>query len=164
MTEKMVTIHMFIRKIKRLFADANYRAVVLDAHGLHYLSDEDFLKRKFHLIMGRELDLKNPKTFNEKLQWLKLHDHNPEYTIMVDKYAVKELVANRIGKEYIIPTLGVWEHFDDIDFEALPKQFVLKCTHDSGGLVIVKDKSVLDVVSAKKKLQFVHLSKGILQF
>lgn len=90
-------------------------------------------------------------TFNEKLQWLKLHDRQPEYTTMVDKYEVKKYVAKMIGEQYIIPTLGVWDHFDDIDFDKLPNQFVLKCTHDLGGLVIVQDKSKLDIVAAKKR-------------
>ena len=101
---------------------------------------------------GLKMDLDNPKTFNEKLQWLKLHDRKPEYTRMVDKYEAKLYVAEKIGEEYIIPTLGVWERFDDIDFDSLPDQFVLKCTHDSGGLVICKDKSKLDLKGAKKKI------------
>lgn len=94
----------------------------------------------------------DPITFNEKLQWLKLYDHKPVYTTMVDKYEAKQYVADRIGKEYIIPTLGVWDRFDEIDFSKLPDQFVLKCTHDSGGLVICKDKSQLDLDSARKKI------------
>ncbi len=112
-----------------------------------------YLKMKYRLTMGKKLDLKNPKTFNEKLQCLKLYDRKPEYTIMVDKYAVKKYVADKIGEEYIIPTLGVWDKFEDIDFEKLPNQFVLKCTHDSGGLVICKDKSKLDIAVAKKKIE-----------
>ena len=98
-------------------------------------------------------NLKNPVTYNEKLQWLKLHDRKPIYTQMVDKYAVKAFVSARIGEEYIIPTLGVWDRFDDIDFDALPKQFVLKCTHDSGGLAICKDKAAFDIQAARKKLE-----------
>jgi len=103
--------------------------------------------------MGKELEVDNPTTFNEKLQWLKLYDRNPIYTTMVDKYEVKEYVANIIGKEHIIPTLGVWNHFDEIDFSKLPEQFVLKCTHDSGGLVIVKDKAKLNKKEAKRKIE-----------
>lgn len=98
-------------------------------------------------------NLKNPKTFNEKLQWLKLYNRNPEYTRMVDKYEVKRYVAEHIGKEYTIQTYGVWNHFDEIDFDVLPNQFVLKCTHDSGGLVICRDKEKLDMVAVKKKLE-----------
>lgn len=92
-------------------------------------------------------------TYNEKLNWLKLHDHNPLYTTLVDKYEAKKYIARIIGNEYIIPTLGVWNSFDDIDFDRLPNQFVLKCTHDSEGLVIVKDKSKLDKKAAKEKIE-----------
>ena len=98
-------------------------------------------------------NLKKPNTYNEKLNWLKLHDHNPLYTTLVDKYEAKEYVAQIIGNEYIIPTLGVWDSFDDIDFDKLPNQFVLKCTHDSEGLVIVKDKNKLDKKAAKEKIE-----------
>lgn len=117
-----------------------------------WLDDETYLKTVFKIKIGKKLNLNQPRTFNEKLQWLKLHDHRPEYTMMVDKYAVKKYVAKRIGKQYIIPTLGVWDKFDDIDFDQLPDQFVLKCTHDSGGLVICRDKSKFDVRAARKKI------------
>ena len=103
--------------------------------------------------MGQWPDLDDPQTFNEKLQWLKLHDRRPEYTMMVDKFEVKEYVSNIIGKEHIIPTIGVWDSFDDIDFQQLPDKFVLKCTHDSGGLAICKDKESFDKVAAKKKIE-----------
>ena len=89
-----------------------------------------------------------PKTYNEKLNWLKLHDKNPIYTRIVDKFEAKEYVKDIIGDQYIIPTLGVWDNFDDIDFDELPQQFVLKCTHDSEGLVIVKDKDKLVKIRA----------------
>ena len=117
------------------------------------MSDEKFLKLRYRLTTKSKLNLDNPQTFNEKLQWLKLYDRKPIYTTMVDKYAVKKYVADIIGDEYIIPTFGVWDKFDDIDFDKLPNQFVLKCTHDSGGLVIVKDKSKLDKKSAKKIIE-----------
>lgn len=120
---------------------------------LNLLSDEAYLKFAFRAKVGKKLDLKDPKTYNEKLQWLKLYNRKPEYTQMVDKYGVKEYVANAIGEEYIIPTLGVWDSFDEIDFDKLPDQFVLKCTHDSGGLVICRDKSKLDKIAAKKKIE-----------
>lgn len=118
-----------------------------------FIPDEPYLKIVYRLRLGKKLNLDNPQTFNEKLQWLKLHDRNPIYTIMVDKYEAKKYVANIIGEEYIIPTLGVWNHFDEIDFDKLPNQFVLKCTHDSGGLVIVRDKKTLDKKAAKKKIE-----------
>lgn len=126
----------------------------LAAKGLfNWLPDKPYLKLRFRASMGKKLNLKNPQTFNEKLQWLKLNDRKPEYTMMVDKYESKKYVANIIGEEYIIPTLGVWDKFDDIDFDKLPDKFVLKCTHDSGGLVICKDKSNFDKRAAKLKIE-----------
>ena len=116
------------------------------------IPDRAYLSLKYRANFEKKLNLKNPQTFNEKLQWLKLYDRNPEYTRMVDKYEAKKYVAERIGEEYIIPTLGVWDKVEDIDFDSLPNQFVLKCTHDSGGLVICRDKSQLNVDEAKKKL------------
>jgi len=103
--------------------------------------------------MSYPLNLDNPTTYNEKLQWMKLYDRRPEYTTMVDKYAVKKYVADIIGEEYIIPTLGVWDKPEDIEWDNLPDQFVLKCTHDSGGLVICHKKSDLDIESATRKLK-----------
>ena len=125
---------------------------VMNKNYLSFIPDETFLKMKYKLMMGKKLDLENPKTFNEKLQWLKLHDRNLEYTKMVDKYEAKEYVANIIGKEYIIPTLGVWDKFDDIDFDALPNEFVLKPTHTSGNVFICKDKSKIDYKKLKKQV------------
>lgn len=125
---------------------------LMNKNYLSFIPDETFLKMKYKLMMGTKLDLENPKTFNEKLQWLKLHDRNPEYTKMVDKYEAKEYVANTIGKEYIIPTLGVWDKFDDIDFDALPNEFVLKPTHTSGNVFICKDKSKIDYKKLKKQV------------
>ena len=116
------------------------------------LPDRAAVKLIYKNVFGEALDLKDPKTFNEKLQWLKLYNRKPEYTTMVDKHAVKAYVAEKIGEEYIIPTLGVWERFEDIDFDSLPDQFVLKCTHGSGDVIICKDKSKLDMAAAKKKL------------
>ena len=116
------------------------------------IPDSIFLKLKFKKKMGYSFDLKNPQTFNEKLQWLKLYNRNPLYSTLVDKCAVKPYIAKLIGDQHIIATLGVWNSFDDIDFEKLPNQFVLKCTHDSGSYVICKDKSKLNVAEARKKL------------
>ncbi len=114
---------------------------------------EKMVKKMFKKHMGYELDLNNPKTFNEKLQWLKLYNHEEIYTIMVDKYAAKKYVADRIGEKYIIPTLGIWNNFDEIDFQTLPNKFVLKCTHDCGSIVIVKNKNNFDVEAARDKLE-----------
>jgi len=121
----------------------------------HLFGDEIYLKVRFRLLMGKKLDLKNPQTFSEKLQWLKLYDRRPEYTKMVDKYAVKEYVAGIIGEEYIIPTLGVWDKPEDIEWDKLPNQFVLKTTHGGGslGVVICKDKTTFDHENAIKRLK-----------
>ena len=119
---------------------------------LNWMPDAILLKVLFRLRVGYRLDLKNPKKFNEKIQWLKLFNRNPLYTTLVDKYAVKQCIADKIGEQYIIPTLGVWNKFDEIDFDKLPNQFVLKCTHDSGSYIICKDKTKFDVDSARKKL------------
>ena len=121
------------------------------------LSDRTLIKLKWKLCMDYPLNLDNPKTFNEKLQWLKLHDRKPIYTTMVDKFEAKKYVADIIGEEYIIPTIAVYDRVEDIDFDKLPDQFVMKCTHDSGGLVICKDKSKLDKDGALKTLNhFLH--------
>ena len=116
------------------------------------LPDKMYIELKYFLKFREFPNLKSPATFNEKLQWLKLHDRKPEYNTMVDKYEAKKYVADKIGNEHIIPTLGVWERFEDIDFDVLPNQFVLKCTHDSGGLVICRNKSKLDKVTAEEKI------------
>ena len=112
-----------------------------------------WISYRFKKKLGYPMDWKNPKTFNQKLQWLKVYDRKPIYTTMVDKYEVKKYVADIIGEEYIIPTLGVWDKFEDIDFDSLPNQFVLKATHDSGGLVIVRDKSTFDIEKARKQFK-----------
>lgn len=119
----------------------------------NYIPDKMAVKIKYRNHFLKKLDLKNPVTFNEKLQWLKLYNRRPEYTTMVDKLAVKKYVADQIGEEYIVPTIGVWDSFDEIDFEKLPNQFVLKCTHGSGDTVICKDKSLFDMAAAKRTLE-----------
>ena len=117
------------------------------------IPDALFIKLKFRATMGYWPDLKKPKTFSEKLQWLKLYGRKPEYTTMVDKAEAKKWVAERIGEEYIIPTIGVWDSVEEVDWDILPNQFVMKCTHDSGGIVICKDKKSLDIDDAKKTLK-----------
>lgn len=118
-----------------------------------WMSDVTYLKLKFRGRLGYKLNLKNPKTYNEKIQWLKINNRKPIYNIMVDKYEAKKYVSKLIGEKYIIPTLGVWDNFDDIDFEQLPNQFVLKTTHDSGGYVICKDKLQLNISQCRDKLE-----------
>lgn len=136
----------------------NYRELqyVLTIKYPKFFSDKQFIKIVFRHWMGTELNLNRPKTFSEKLQWLKLHDRNPEYTRMVDKYEAKKYVAGIIGEEYIIPTLDVYNNTNEIDFDTLPDKFVLKCTHDSGSIAICKDKKTF-----KKNEAFAMLEKGL---
>lgn len=112
----------------------------------HYLPDKMHLKILFRLEMGKRLNLRNPRTFCEKLQWLKLYNRKPEYTKMVDKLLAKEYVASKIGSEHIIPVLAIWDNTEDINFDILPNKFVLKTTHGggSGGVYICKNKKTLD--------------------
>ena len=141
-----------------LYYIRNYRELQF-ALAIRYprlFSDKQFLKIVFRQLIGSELNLDQPKTFNEKLQWLKLYDHNPEYTRMVDKYEAKKYVADIIGDEYIIPTLAVYNNTSEIDLDALPDKFVLKCTHDSGSVAICKDKKIF-----KKDEAFAMLEKGL---
>lgn len=119
------------------------------------MSDKCFMKTFYMYTFGKPLNLENPRTFCEKLQWLKLNDRNPIYTKMVDKYEVKKYVAEKIGSEYIIPTLGVWNHPNEIEWESLPDQFVLKTTHGGGGngVIICRDKNTLDKKKVEMQLQ-----------
>ena len=142
-------INNFLKNPRRIF----YIAIIeLNRYNPKLISDKLCIKANFYLRLGYELNLKHPTTFSEKLQWLKLYDRRPEYTKMVDKYEAKKYAASVIGEEYIIPTLGVWDRAEDIEWDRLPDQFVLKCTHDSGDLIICKDKSKLDKENAIKKL------------
>lgn len=127
---------------------------LLSSRGLlNRMDDETYLKLLFKYSMGYPLDLEHPRTYNEKLQWLKLHDRKPLYTQLVDKLAVKDYVAEKLGPQYVVPVVGgPWDSVDEIDFDALPEQFVLKCTHDSGGVVICRDKDAFDREAAKAKL------------
>ena len=118
----------------------------------YYCPDKIYLNRRFREVFNRDRDWKNPTTYNEKLQWLKVYDRKPLYTKLVDKYEVRKFVAERIGEQYLIPLLGVWDHFDDIDFDKLPDQFVLKCTHDSNSVVVCHNKASFDVEAARKRL------------
>jgi hypothetical protein len=144
-----------IKKLFRYLIDSDYRFTInANRFGMYKgMPDEAYLKRTFKACFGYVPDLENPRTFNEKLQWLKLHDRKDIYTTMVDKYEAKKYVSHVIGEKYVIPTLGVWDHFDDIDFSKLPTSFVLKCTHDSGSVVLVRDKYHWDKEAAKKLLE-----------
>ena len=120
---------------------------------LNWVPDAAYLKLKYYASFGRKLNLSSPERFNEKLQWLKLHDRKPIYQIMADKYEAREFAAKKTGNRYIIPALGVWERFEEIDFDSLPNRFVLKCTHDSGGLVICEDKASFNRTAAREKIE-----------
>lgn len=138
--------------MKNIFAIVK-RFITLFLHKISpIIPDRIYLRCVFYLHQGHKLNLDHPKTYNEKLQWLKLYNRKPEYTSLVDKASFKEYIAKTIGEQYVIPNIGIWDNFKDIDFNALPDQFVLKCTHDSGGLIICRDKSKLDIKKAKKKI------------
>lgn len=143
---------MNIDKIKEYIADPRNILYWLDLKRVITLEDKKYLKILYRKAFKKELNLENPQTFNEKLQWLKLNDRKDIYTTMVDKYEVKKHVSAIIGKEYIIPTLGIYDSFNEIDFEKLPDKFAIKCTHDSGGVVICKDKKELDIKKARNKI------------
>lgn len=123
------------------------------------IPDKIYLEIMYKIRLNSKLNLKNPKTFNEKMQWIKLYDRNPLYTILVDKYEVREYVKSKIGDEYLIPLIGKYDSFEEINFEELPNEFVIKCTHDSGGIVICKNKSKLNISEAKKKIE-THLKRN----
>ena len=147
-------MNRLIDMLNNFITDPKIRFSYLSRLGFYNgMSDEEYLSKEFKLNFGREINWDTPQTFNEKLQWLKIYDRRSIYTTMVDKIEVKKYVASIIGEEYIIPTLGVWKKFDDIDFDQLPNQFVLKCNHDSGGVIIVRNKNNFDRKSAKKLLE-----------
>ena len=108
------------------------------------MPDEKYLRKCYFYKTGLKLDLDNPERFNEKMQWLKLYDRKEIYTDMADKYAVKDLVRQRVGKKYVIPLIAVWDSARDIDYDVLPESFVLKTTHDCGGVVVCRNKDSLD--------------------
>lgn len=142
-------------KIIKFASNSGYRFGVLANRGLYdSYSDYKYIKKQFKARMGYDLDLKNPKTFNEKIQWLKLYYRRNKFTIWVDKYRVREYISKVVGEEYLVPLLGVWDNVEDIDFSALPEKFVLKCNHNSAkGLCICKDKKKLNIEKVKKELK-----------
>ena len=132
-------------KLKRFIENpASALRPFLRTSAANILTDEQYAKALYYANFHNKLDLNNPVTYNQKIMWRKLYDHNPLYSTMVDKYAVRDYVSKIIGEQYLIPLIGVWDSFDEIDFETLPNQFVLKCNHDSGGVYICKDKSNID--------------------
>ena len=139
--------------VKYIKKPSNVLLYLMNKNFFKWIPDEKYIKIKYKLEMNQKLNLKEPRTFNEKLQWLKLYDRNPEYTRMVDKFEAKKYVAHIIGKKYIIPTLGLWDKFEDIDFTKLPNKFVLKPTHASGNIFICKNKDEIDYKKLKKTVQ-----------
>lgn len=139
-----------IKKIKRILGKD---IIQLFYRSLFFLSDEKYVKFIYRLRMGKLLNLSAPKAFSEKLQWLKVYDHNPKYSKMADKISMRDYVSSIIGEGHTVPILGVWDSFDAIDFDSLPSSFVLKTNHDSGSYVICRDKNDLDYKKAKKKIE-----------
>lgn len=141
----------FIRKTKKVLKNPLLIRQRLAGAGVIYQDDEEYLLRQFKELMGYEIDLSNPQTYTEKVNWLKLYDRNPIYNIMADKCEAKKYIQKVLGgDEYIIPTYGIYNSFDEIDFQKLPEQFVIKCTHDCGSIIVVEDKSKFDKEKAHK--------------
>ena len=136
----------------RIINEMKFLLFKFAARGITFISDKYFLELSYEYVLHKKLNFNNLQTFNEKLQWFKLYDRNPRFTDLVDKYKVKEIVADKIGEEYIIKTLGIYNKFNEIDFEKLPNRFVIKTTHDSGGVVVCKDKTTFNFKEAKKKI------------
>lgn len=150
---------MIIKKIAKNFGkyirNEDYRFLVNARMGMYKnMPDDEYISKKYKALMGSAPDLDAPKTLNEKLQWLKLHNRKPEYSVMVDKYRVRDYIAETIGEEYLIPLVGAWDDPDEIDFASLPDRFVLKCNHNSGlGMCICRDKASLDIKKVKAELK-----------
>ena len=127
--------------------------VLANAKRLESLPEEkysDLIEKEYLKVFGNILDWNNLRTYTEKMQWEKIYDKNPIKTTLTDKYAVREWVEGKIGKDYLIPLIGVWDSFDNIDFDLLPKQFVLKTNHGTGTNLIVKDKYKINMRRAKR--------------
>ena len=144
-----------LNKAKKIIFDENYRFLILSNLGFYnHIPDEIYLKKEFKASLNFELNLDNPTTYNEKIQWLKLNDRKPIYTTMVDKYKVREYIKQKIGENYLIPLLGVWDDVNDIEFNNLPEKFVLKCNHNSGlGMFVCTDKSKMQINKVKRDLK-----------
>lgn len=124
----------------------------LERGGRYRMNDREYLEFAYDYLRGEHINLDNPVTYTEKLNWMKIYDHNPLYTRLVDKYSVKKYVEDKIGKEYVVPLIGVWDNVEEIDFQTLPEKFVLKCTHDSGGVFICEDREKFNFNEVKEKI------------
>lgn len=140
------------RKLSKLLHPRLVILYLLESGLAKRMPDALYLKIQYYLTIGKRLDLAHPRGFNEKLQWLKLHDRDPRYVAVVDKYEAKTYISETVGEGYAVPALGVWERWEDIDFAALPEKFVLKCTHDSGSTVLCGGKAAWDARAAEKKI------------
>lgn len=153
-------MHVFINKIYKYIKNPYKIINYLGSKGkLKWIPDKVYLKLVYRARMGKKLSIEKPVTYNEKLQWLKLNDRNPAYISLVDKFEVRKYISKTIGEEYLIPILGIYDHFDEIDFDELPNQFVLKCTHNSGGVIICKDKNNLNNKLVKESINH-HLKQN----
>lgn len=145
-------------RIKRNIINTYKKYFTVEYPYTYILSDKSFIKKLYKKRMGKKINLSNPQTFTEKQNWLKLYDRNPIYTVMVDKYLARDFVKERIGEQYLVPLLGVWNNADEIDFSALPDKFVLKCNHNSDVIIFrnetftSKDNSILTEEAVRKKL------------
>lgn len=148
-----MSIKTLTKRLNRIFTNPNHYIEMYIRSKCNVWDDEKYLKALYRCRFGRRLDLDNPKSFNEKLNWMKLFCHNPKYTLMADKYDAKEYVSKIIGKEHVVSCYGVWDNFDDIDWASLPDKFVIKCTHDSSGVIICKDKRQLNIEDARLKIE-----------
>ncbi len=137
--------------VNNMFGSRKIRLALLSA--LRFIPDKVMIQVEYRLKMHKRLNLNSPSTFNEKLQWLKLYNRKDLYTQMVDKYMARELIKERIGEEYLVPIYGAWDNVKDIPFKDLPEEFVLKCTHDSGSVIVVRNKEDLDIRKVKKFLK-----------
>ncbi len=133
---------------KKIFKNREFRLKLINL--LRFMPNKPYLKMVYKIKTGKRLNIKNPQGFNDKLNWLKLYEKNPEYTNYVDKLAVREIIKEKLGEEYLFPLLGFWKNFDEIPFEELPDKFVLKCNHDSGSVKLIKDKKNINKQELKK--------------
>lgn len=153
--------NIFTRVFKAITQPKWLAINMLNKYASYVVDDKKYIKWKYWLTFGEKCNLDNPKTFQEKLQWIKLNDRKEIYHQMVDKYDAKKFIAEKVGEEYVIPTLGVWDRFEDIDFDSLPNQFIIKNTYDSGTYFICKDKSQLDISEVRKRLMIDNRSRKV---
>ncbi len=156
-----MTKNIFTRIFKAITHPKWFSINLLNRYASLISNDRMYIKWKYWLTLGEKCNLDNPKTFQEKLQWIKLNDRKDIYHQMVDKYDAKQFIKEKVGEEYVIPTLGVWDKFEDINFDSLPNQFIIKNTYDSGTYFICNDKSKLDISEVRKRLMIDDHSRKV---